>query len=181
MRSANRTGWVVWNALLVLLSACADKSSDACGSDVGRIQHQLTIGCTAHDLNVDAQGQVACRVFVLAPKGTELCGCDLQGYVATEVTAREVTELRFGAEACDEPVQEGCVCELEQLSGQGLEDCHTLTDVEWQRNSNSIRGWCYVDPAQGSGDPRLIEDCHWGRLIRALGLFEAQAAIVCGG
>ena len=46
-----------------------------------------------------------------------------------------------------------CLCELTQLSGEELAACRKGTE------SPNSYGYCYVDPEQGLGSPRLVEEC----------------------
>lgn len=46
-----------------------------------------------------------------------------------------------------------CLCEVNQLEGDELAACREGTE------SRASYGYCYVDPAQGLGDERLVAQC----------------------
>jgi hypothetical protein len=87
---------------------------------------------------------------------------------------------------CGQPGQpdcdELCVCGLVQLEGDELEACQTEPSV-----SASLAGFCYIDAAEGIGEPGLVRDCPVGRKRRLRLLGEgiprsnATSFVMCGG
>lgn len=107
-------------------------------------------------------GQVPCDVVEALPKGNAACSCDttrgraplgdgdakLAGAVSDQLEATAQCGNGTGI-SCDD----FCLCKLQPLSGSTLTACQNGTE------SGTDYGYCYVDPAQGIGNPALTADC----------------------
>ncbi len=57
-----------------------------------------------------------------------------------------------------------CMCEINFVADAAKDDC--LNNDPTQA---STVGWCYIDPAQGIGNPKLVESCNPARQLRFVG------------
>ena len=107
-------------------------------------------------------GQVPCAVVEAVPERDGACSCDVtHGRLPLESNDKKlapavVEQLRSeglcggaGGRACNSY----CLCKVEPLAGPELDSCQAGTE------DASAYGYCYIDPAQGIGNPALIADC----------------------
>jgi hypothetical protein len=132
--------------------------------------------CIPHNLSFeDVSGMVPCAVVETSLEATaEACDCPAQlgrGPVAPNVESAMRRELENAA-LCnaggDTPACEDlCMCEISQASGSLQQACETESEY------TAGQRFCIVDPAQGHGDPELVDDCPLSRkkLLR-LGMTE---------
>ncbi len=114
------------------------------------------------DPNAPGFGTVPCDVVEATPKHDGACSCDaskgrtplgdedvkLAGAVIDELDSNKQCGYPGGI-ACDD----FCLCKIEPLAGNALASCENGTE------SGSDYGYCYIDPAQGIGNPALVSDC----------------------
>jgi len=132
------------------------------------IRQRLARQCLPRPLSVQKDpnaadfGQVPCDVVEALPKRGEACACDtthgraalgpnddkLASAVGDQLEATAQCGKDTGT-SCDD----FCLCKLEPLSGAKLSACQNGTE------SGTDYGYCYVDPAQGIGNPALTADC----------------------
>lgn len=152
----------------VLGCSARSETEDACL--VGRAQEPIK-ACFPTSLEPESNpdspnyGQVNCSFIVSGTAGTPFCDCARENYVpasdAHAELAREELRVRglcFGP-CCDNV----CSCVLLQLAGDELTAC------QWPNEAESPpRGWCYVEPDAGWGDPSTVADCpsSQARLLR---------------
>jgi hypothetical protein len=114
------------------------------------------------DPNAPDFGQVPCDVVEAVRKRDGSCSCDAtEGRAALgasdeKLASAVAAELEGTAQcgngtgiACDD----FCLCKIQPLSGDTLAACQNGTESEHDF------GYCYVDPAQGIGNPALTADC----------------------
>jgi hypothetical protein len=130
-----------------------------------RLAHQ----CLPRPLSVEtdaksaARGEVPCAVVEALPaRAGSACSCDAShGRIPLGGS-----DDKLGASVYEELASEGicdgrsdldchdyCLCKIAPLAGSGLTACQNGTE-----DSNTY-GYCYIDPAQGIGDPALVADC----------------------
>lgn len=126
----------------------------AIGALIDRLKVSLRTRCLPRPLEPNvcvpredpAYGQVPCVILEAKPLPTEgACACATQGRRAPnpQVVTEEVESAG------------PCVCEIEQLSGDGLIACEHEVDA----SKIPAGGWCYVDPLQGLGNPEIVASC----------------------
>jgi hypothetical protein len=160
-------------ALAVLCFGCAARSEVADACLVERTEEPLTRSCLPTTLEPESNpespsyGQVNCAMIVSGVAGTPFCDCTSPGFArasdAQAELAREENRVRgLCLGTCCEDL---CSCVLPQLSGDALAAC------QWPDESEtSPRGWCYVEPDAGWGDPSTVAECPstQRRLIRVV-------------
>jgi hypothetical protein len=114
------------------------------------------------DPKADTFGQVPCSVVEAVPNSAASCNCDpthgrlplssddakLRGAV------REQLRLEGRCGDADGPsCNDYCMCRVASLQGSELGACQN------GHEDGSSYGYCYVDPAQGIGDPELVKAC----------------------
>ncbi len=129
-----------------------------------RLGHQ----CLPRPLTVETdpksptRGEVPCQVVEALPAQNGACNCDAtHGRLALGPS-----DDRLGATVSQELWSEGdcggsgelacsdyCFCKIAPLTGTDLLACQNGTE------DSSTYGYCYVDPAQGIGNPALVADC----------------------
>jgi len=129
-----------------------------------RLSHQ----CLPRPLPVESDpaaaafGKVPCAVVEATPENGDACGCDTghgrSDFGATDATLRSAVREELRQEGrCDAGTgpkcNDFCLCKLDALSGPALDACQN------GRENGSMFGYCYVDPAQGIGDPALVAEC----------------------
>lgn len=126
----------------------------AIGALIDRLKDSLRVRCLPRPLEPNvcapkedpAYGQVPCIILEAQqiPEG-ESCDCNVsgRGIPNPQVVTDDVTKAG------------NCVCEITQLTGDGLSECENETDP----SKLSADGWCYVDPTQGLGNPELVAGC----------------------
>ncbi len=129
---------------------------------------RLAQECLPRPLPVEADpkaadfGQVPCAVVEAKTTQGGACTCDAtQG--RTPVTAGDETlpaavrDQLMLEEHCGGSTgvscNDYCLCKLDSLSGAALDACQNGTD------DGSSYGYCYIDPAQGIGNPALVDHC----------------------
>ena len=114
------------------------------------------------DPRADSFGQVPCSVVEAVPNAAASCSCDLTHgrlpLAADENKLRDAVRAQLKLEhRCDEgsgpACNDYCMCRLESLSGPALTACQN------GHEDGGTFGYCYVDPAQGIGDPELVKAC----------------------
>ncbi len=124
----------------VLASACG-ADEDACGTDVATLSQPLASTCLREELSTNSGGIPFCQVYVAAAAGAAFCACAEQGYRSTTLTYAGLTrESYLPLDRCAEPPEQPCLCELVPLQGDPLDDCLTMTEVEWQRQADPTYG-----------------------------------------
>lgn len=151
----------VW-AIVILGFGCAGRSEIEGACLVDSAEEALARTCLPTTLEPEANpesssyGQVNCVMVVSGVAGTPFCDCASPGfapasYAQIELARQENQVLGLCAGDCCE---ETCSCLLLQLSGDELAAC------QWPNESESSpRGWCYVEPDAGWGDPTTVADC----------------------
>jgi hypothetical protein len=150
----------VW-ALVVLCFGCAARSETEDACLVGLEREPLRT-CFPTSLEPEANpespryGQVNCTFIVSGTAGTPFCDCTRQNYVPASDAQSELArdELRARGLCFGDCCENVCSCVLLQLSGDELTACQWPNEAE-----SSPRGWCYVEPEAGWGDPSTVEDC----------------------
>jgi hypothetical protein len=116
---------------------------------VSRMRNALRGRCLPRQLEVQADGSVACNIIeAFNPPAGGICNCaDLPGRVSADPTMI-TAEIR---------AQGSCFCEIVQLDGQDRAACET--NVSPPGNVGS--GWCYVDPAQtgNAAECAIVASC----------------------
>ncbi|HEY3496627.1 MAG TPA: hypothetical protein VGK73_18135 [Polyangiaceae bacterium] len=131
------------------------------------IKERIPSQCLPRPLPIESNpespefGHVPCAIVeTVAPSGT--CSCDaargrisleaaspnLRSAVEEQLTIRGVCGGDTGR-----PCRDYCLCQLEQLEGDELSACQAGAD------DPNAYGYCYVDPAQGIGNPELVAAC----------------------
>ena len=126
----------------------------AVGSIIERLKKSLRTRCLPRPLEPNVcvpesdptYGQVPCVILeVRRLEEGDVCHCDLPG--RAEPNDQAVTDdVRNAGD---------CVCEITQLTGGDLTDCASEVDAA----KLDAAGWCYVDPAQGLGNPEIVAKC----------------------
>ncbi len=132
------------------------------------IRSRLARQCLPRELSVQKDpkapdfGQVPCDVVEAAPKRGGACSCDTthgRGELGSddEKLASAVEDELEATAQCGNGTgvscEDFCLCKLEPLAGDKLAACQAGTE------SGTDYGYCYVDPAQGIGNPALTADC----------------------
>ena len=132
------------------------------------ITSRLARQCLPRALSVEtdpsspSRGQVPCAVVEALPAHGATCACnEAQGRVALGPN-----DAKLSATVSDELWSEGqcgqqgelgchdyCFCKIAPLAGASLGACQSGNE------DASTFGYCYVDPAQGIGNPALVADC----------------------
>jgi hypothetical protein len=131
---------------------------------VGRLAQQ----CLPRPLSVEtdpsspSRGEVPCAVVEALPGRRSTCACD----ETHGRSALGAADAKLSAAVSDELWSEGdcggqsgqdchdyCLCKLAPLTGPGLDACQNGNE-----DATSF-GYCYVDPAQGIGNPALVAGC----------------------
>ncbi|WP_437540891.1 hypothetical protein WME97_25630 [Sorangium sp. So ce367] len=177
-------------------SVCPRQLTDANAADFGyrpaigavieRLKTGLDSRCLRRTLTPEAGGEVACLILE-ARNSQGACSC-------ADIPARaDVTEEHAAAkeEVLADPIAAAagwdCVCEIEQLAGAEGEACRHDASDDVETGGEPVHGWCYVDPANGRGDPAIVASCPADerRKIRFVGRGEAQQGatlfIACPG
>jgi hypothetical protein len=117
--------------------------------------------CLPRPLPVEANGEVPCAVVEAVPPTGSACGCEGAGREPihaddAKLRAAVVDNIRStgrcdgaGEVACSDY----CLCKVKPLSGRELTACQNGTE------DARTFGYCYIDPAQGIGDPALVAEC----------------------
>jgi hypothetical protein len=131
---------------------------------VGRIAQQclprpLTVET---DPNSPERGQVPCAVVEALPKRDGACSCD-QTHGRAPLGAND---QKLGSSVYDELWANGqcgaqgeldchdyCLCKIAPLAGDELTACQSGNE------DAASFGYCYIDPAQGIGNPALVAGC----------------------
>jgi hypothetical protein len=132
------------------------------------IRSRLARQCLPRQLSVQKDpkaadfGAVPCDVVSALPKRDGACACDATrgnhalGPDDAKLASAVDDQLEATAEcgkgtgiSCDD----FCLCKIDALSGDKLSACQNGTE------SGADYGYCYVDPAQGIGNPVLTADC----------------------
>jgi hypothetical protein len=130
---------------------------------VARLAPKLEPSCLPLPLGVSGSEppHLACHVAEILTDALAggSCDCSARGLsnAGAAVTAKAYADLearRFCGDAVQVSCDNYCVCEVPELDGDTLTSC--LNDEDF---ASSVEGFCYVDPAQGSGDRRLVLDC----------------------
>lgn len=132
------------------------------------IKQRLARECLPRPLSVQKDpkaadfGEVPCDVVEALPKHDAACSCDTsKGRAAfgdgDQKLAAAVGEQLFATGQCGSgneiSCDDFCLCKLEPLAGTALSACQNGTD------GGADYGYCYIDPAQGIGNPALVADC----------------------
>jgi hypothetical protein len=114
------------------------------------------------DPNSASRGQVPCAVVEAVQHQGGACSCDeshgrvalgagddkLASSVDAELAAEGICDGKGGV-AC----RDYCLCKIAPLAGDELTSCQSGND------DPNAYGYCYIDPAQGIGNPALVADC----------------------
>jgi hypothetical protein len=154
---------------------------------VDRLSDTLKGQCLPRQLSLDSDGRVPCAVVeVLHPRDGEL-SCDTQGRddVSAQVLDAVTRELRKSQYCVGEDCSGLTMCEVRQhLEGQPRDEC--LNGPLGSEGGQSP-GYCYVDPAQGLGDQRIVASCRTSerQLLRFVGpetpATGATVVVACAG
>jgi len=106
-------------------------------------------------------GQVPCAVVEAIPAGGASCSCDpSHGRIPLEAdegalrnAVREQLKLEGHCDQGGVACRDYCLCSLESLEGPALAACQN------GQGDGASYGYCYVDPAQGIGNPELVKSC----------------------
>ncbi|WP_437707290.1 hypothetical protein WMF45_26515 [Sorangium sp. So ce448] len=171
----------------LLNSSAADYGyRPAIGAIIDRLKTVLGGQCLPRALTSEAGGEVAC--LILEARNTHgACNCadiPARADVPEELAAAKGKVL---ADPIGNAAGWDCVCEIEQLAGAAGETCRHDANDALETGGEPIHGWCYVDPANGRGDPAIVADCPptERRKIRFVGKGEQQQGatlfIACPG
>jgi hypothetical protein len=132
------------------------------------IRTRLARQCLPRPLSVEKDpkapdfGQVPCAVVEAIPSRASTCSCDStkgrsalgadDGKLASAVEDQLWSTGQCGG-ASGIACNDYCLCKVEPLAGSELGACQNGTETA------ADYGYCYVDPAQGIGDPALVADC----------------------
>ena len=132
------------------------------------VKTRLAQQCLPRQLPVETNpdvatfGQVPCAVVEAMPTRGGSCSCDAnRGRTALladepELRGAVVDQLRL-EEQCDAATKPACgdicLCKIDSLTGPALTACQEGHD------DGASYGYCYVDPAQGIGNPELVKSC----------------------
>lgn len=136
---------------------------------VDRLRTPLANQCLGRAPALTDSGKAACLVVEARVDGQ--CDCSQPGRrpASPDVLSRVRDQLK--GSSCD--VANGpscstvCGCQLAEASaGAAMDACRSTTDPNLQ-----APGYCYVEPAAGLGDPKLVEGCPNAkqRLLRFVG------------
>jgi hypothetical protein len=169
----------------VVASVCAKQVTDASAADYGyrpavaslieKVAHRIAAQCLPRTLAPGEDGRVSCTV--LEASADPACACDAsQGRAPVDPALEgELEQVKL-----DPAVQAGglgCVCQIQQLSGDALAACQSLPAAP-----ASPAGWCYVDATSTppTGNPDLVKACpaNEKREIRFLGAAHPQSGAV---
>jgi hypothetical protein len=132
------------------------------------IRRRLARQCLPRELSVQKDpkasdfGQVPCDVVEALPKRGGACSCDTThgrselGAGDSKLASAVDDQLEATAQCGNETgisCEDFCLCKIEPLAGDRLAACQNGTE------SGTDYGYCYVDPAQGIGNPALTADC----------------------
>jgi hypothetical protein len=103
-------------------------------------------------------GRVPCVALVARRSDTVFCECAVDGYAPPTDSQVEIgrDELRSSALCEGACCEEYCLCQLRQFSGDDLAYCQGRLEAE---PPGYARGFCYVEPDRGFGDPSTVENC----------------------
>jgi hypothetical protein len=142
-------------------------------------------GCFPRKLQADAAGQVACGIVEARNSGQHLDAAACAGFCAglPGRAALSASRAALRAVALADPVAKvlgvDCVCEIPELGG--APGCGTISSELGACQCDAadlpsfggkpVDGWCYVDAAQGLGNPVLVQQCPatQQRLVRFVG------------
>ena len=132
------------------------------------ISSRLAQQCLPRPLSVDrdpsspSRGDVPCAIVEALPGRGATCACD----ESHGRSALGATDAKLSAAVVDELWSEGqcggqsgrschdyCFCKIAPLAGASLDACQSGNE------DASAFGYCYVDPAQGIGNPALVAGC----------------------
>lgn len=157
----------------VVASICARNVSDAAAPDFGYraamdaimegIEQPLGERCLSSALDVDSAGRVSCQVVEasLVPAGP--CSCDPA--LARTLPSAELAATvrgRLGEGACgsgDPQCQAACLCEVQQVADVAANPANALDLCRDADDASGVEGFCYIDPASGTGTDALLEAC----------------------
>jgi hypothetical protein len=143
----------------VVASICPSNVTDTAAADfgyrpaiaalVGRMRNALRGRCLPRQLEVQADGRVACAIVeAFNPPAGASCNCnDTPGRVVADPMFI-IPEVR---------AQGSCFCEIVQLDGPDQTLCETSVSPPGTVKS----GWCYVDPAQKKNPAEcpVVQNC----------------------
>ncbi|HVY45847.1 MAG TPA: hypothetical protein VHB21_08210 [Minicystis sp.] len=132
----------------------------AVGAIVERLKARISEDCLPIALTPDPKtGDVACFVLEAHAAGEPgACACDGPGRRPIDATtSRAAAETR--AAGRQDGIDYGCICEVEQLSGDARTACQQDSAKDPVVGGELASGWCYVDPAAGLGDATLVASC----------------------
>jgi hypothetical protein len=131
--------------------------------------------CLPRALPVEPDGSVPCAVVEVLPHpaGTT-CGCDAsKGRLSLDgndaklpaAIAKQLVEQDQCGGASGIDCRDFCACKLAPLEDAALDACRSGSE------DPNLYGYCYVDPANGLGDPSVVKDCapEKKRLLRYMG------------
>jgi hypothetical protein len=117
--------------------------------------------CLPRPLPVEENGQVPCAVVEAVPPNGQACSCEGEGRAAfgpddAKLRAAVVADIA-NTGRCDGKAgtacRDYCLCKVKPLEGSELAACQAGTE------DSSTFGYCYIDPAQGIGNPELVQEC----------------------
>jgi hypothetical protein len=133
---------------------------------ISRLKEALTGKCLPRTLvpetnpDLPTYGQVPCAVIEAAFSADGTCpSCDsIAGRKDPNPEIRpavlqNLSQTGQCGGASGQDCSSLCLCEIEQLTGAELNDCQN-TEIP-----GNITGYCYVDEAQGIGNPELLAKC----------------------
>ncbi len=114
--------------------------------------------CLPTPLEADPDGRVPCRVIEASSDCPTSCAIASRSPVTASDPARDaIAEAPGGDAALD-----GCLCEIAQLDGEGLDACQLdVADFPVSASGAPAHGWCYVDATTLTplGNPELVSNC----------------------
>jgi hypothetical protein len=168
-------------------SASADPDygyNPAVGAMIDRFRGALGTRCLPRPLEVDESGELPCTLVEATFSGG--CSCasagrsELSGGSVREAVESELELTGYCGGATGISCDQGCFCELEELSGGALDVCRNQP-----ADPGMFSGFCYVDPDNGLGNPDLVSGCPatQRRIVRFMGeglpAVNAQTYLVC--
>ncbi len=148
-----------------------------------RLTPAISTSCLQTTLTADADGRVTCAILevrrVDAGQAAACNACDAGGRLPVgESRADMVSSVQSDAPNAGY----NCFCEIPQLTGTGpgeaLWTCQNDASPDpVQASGAPVDGYCYIDLAQGVGDPAVVEACPETekRLLRFVGKGEARS------
>jgi hypothetical protein len=135
----------------------------AVGAIIKSLKRELQGKCLPRTIALAADGSVPCKVLEASPPGGACdcapaagrCSLDDASCVANGGKLRAAVHAELAKESlCSgSSCNDWCVCLVPSYDGEDKQACENVSDFE------PTGGWCYVDPAQGIGEPALVAGC----------------------